>query len=52
MCDTAHSFVIAENTALHPGETVVQALSRVLLHERVGHDGLHLLLGGKDSPQA
>ncbi|SKB08724.1 hypothetical protein SAMN02745166_05008 [Prosthecobacter debontii] len=50
--DTGHSFVIAENTALRPGETVVQALSRVLLHERVAHDGLNILLGRKDSPQA
>ena len=27
------------------GETPEAALSRVVLHERVGHDGLHVLLG-------
>lgn len=46
---TGHSVVIAGNVGLRPGETPHDALTRVILHERVGHDGLQALLGSKDS---
>ncbi len=46
---TGHSVVIAGNVELRPGETPQDALTRVILHERVGHDGLQTLLGSKDS---
>jgi hypothetical protein len=46
---TGHSAVIASNVELRPGETPHDALTRVILHERVGHDGLQTLLGSKDS---
>lgn len=46
---TGHSVVIAGNVGLRPGETPHDALTRVILHERVGHDGLQGLLGSKDS---
>ncbi|MES2737894.1 MAG: hypothetical protein V4672_16345 [Verrucomicrobiota bacterium] len=50
--ETGHSFVIAENTRLLPGESTQQALTRVVLHERVGHGGLHILLGNTDSARS
>ncbi len=46
---TGHSAIIAGNVELRPGETPHDALTRVILHERVGHDGLQTLLGSKDS---
>ena len=46
---TGHSVVIAGNVELRPGEIPQDALTRVILHERVGHDGLQTLLGSKDS---
>ena len=46
---TGHSVIIAGNTELRPGETPHDALTRVILHERVGHDGLQALLGSKNS---
>lgn len=46
---TGHSVIIAGNAELRPGETPHDALTRVILHERVGHDGLQTLLGSKDS---
>nr|WP_246431007.1 hypothetical protein [Prosthecobacter dejongeii] len=49
---TGHSIVIAENTRLLPGENPQQALTRVVLHERVGHAGLQILLGSAESPRA
>ncbi len=39
------SVIIASNIVLRPGETPQTALTRVLLHERVGHEGLYTLLG-------
>ena len=45
---TGHSAIIAGNVELRPGETPHDALTRVILHERVGHDGLQTLLGSKD----
>ncbi|WP_395741105.1 hypothetical protein [Prosthecobacter sp.] len=46
---TGHSAIIAGNVEMRHGETPHDALSRVILHERVGHDGLQTLLGSKDS---
>jgi|GEM_PF-5584680 len=46
---TGHSAIIAGNVELRPGETPHDALTRVILHERVGHDGLQTLLGSQDS---
>ncbi|MDI1313282.1 hypothetical protein [Prosthecobacter sp.] len=46
---TGHSVIIAGNTELRAGETLHDALTRVILHERVGHDGLQTLLGSKNS---
>lgn len=46
---TGHSAIIAGNVELRPGETPHDALTRVILHERVGHDGLQTLLGSEDS---
>ena len=45
---TGHSAIIAGNVELRPGETPHDALTRVILHERVGHDGIQTLLGSKD----
>ena len=41
---TGRTVIIAGNVGLRPGETPQGALTRVMLHERVGHDGLGLLL--------
>jgi hypothetical protein len=41
---TGDSIVIANNVSLHPGETPHSALARVILHERVGHDGINALI--------
>src|SRR5690606_9498437 len=49
---TGHSAVIAANARLLPGESPQEALSRVVLHERVGHAGLQILLGSGDSAPA
>lgn len=46
---TGHNVVIAGNVELRHGETPHDALTRVILHERVGHDGLQALLGSQDS---
>ncbi len=45
------SVIIASNIVLRPGETPQTALIRVLLHERVGHEGLYTLLGKDQSFQ-
>lgn len=45
---TGKTIIIAGNVGLRAGETPQSALTRVVLHERVGHDGLNLLLGGSD----
>ncbi len=42
---SGHSVIIAGNIVPRPGETATSAVTRVILHERVGHDGLDLLLG-------
>ncbi|TDU62105.1 hypothetical protein EI77_04735 [Prosthecobacter fusiformis] len=42
---TGHSVIIAENTRLRPGESPQSALTRLVLHERVSHAGLQILLG-------
>lgn len=44
---TGKTVIIAENVSLRPGESTRTALSRVILHERIGHDGLNTLLGKK-----
>jgi len=43
--DTGHTIIMADNIRLREGESPRQAFVRVALHERVGHDGLHYLLG-------
>lgn len=37
---TGRSFVVRDNIILKPGETPEQAIVRVMMHERVGHDGM------------
>ena len=41
---TGDTIIICENTVLEPGETPRSAIARVILHERVGHEGLNILL--------
>lgn len=41
---TGDTIVIGENVNLEPGETPRSAVARVILHERVGHEGLNILL--------
>lgn len=43
--DTGKTVIIAENISLRPGESVRSGMARVVLHERIGHDGLNTLLG-------
>jgi len=38
--ETGKTFVIRDNIVLKPGETPEQAVVRVLMHERIGHDGM------------
>lgn len=45
---TGKTVIIAGNVGLRGGETPQSALTRVVLHERVGHDGLKLLLDAPD----
>ena len=45
---TGKTVIIAGNVGLRDGETPQSALTRVVLHERVGHDGLKLLLDAPD----
>ncbi|SKA95067.1 hypothetical protein SAMN02745166_02260 [Prosthecobacter debontii] len=42
---TGKTIIIAENIALRPHESVRSGMARVILHERIGHDGLNVLLG-------
>jgi len=41
---TGHTIVIAENVQIRPGETPRSAIARVIIHERIGHDGINTLL--------
>lgn len=41
---TGHTIVFTGQITLREGETPIRAVARVLLHERVGHDGLNTLL--------
>lgn len=41
---TGHTIVFTDQITLQPGETPIRAVARVLLHERVGHEGINVLL--------
>jgi hypothetical protein len=41
---TGHTIIIASNVAMRPGESPRAAIARVLLHERVGHEGINALI--------
>lgn len=41
---TGHTVIFTEQVELREGETPIRATARVLLHERVGHDGVNTLL--------
>lgn len=41
---TGHTIVFTDQITLREGETPIRAVARVLLHERVGHQGLNTLL--------
>lgn len=41
---TGHTIVIAENVQVRPGETPRSAIARVVIHERIGHEGINTLL--------
>lgn len=41
---TGHTIIIASNVAMRPGESPRAAIARVLLHERVGHEGVNALI--------
>ena len=43
--ETGKSWVIRDNIQLKPGETPEQAVARVLMHERIGHDGMQWMRG-------
>lgn len=41
---TGHTIVLAENVLVHADETPIRAVARLLLHERVGHEGVNALM--------
>ena len=45
---TGDSVIIAGNISPREGESAQQAFARVVLHERVGHDGISYLLGSNE----
>jgi len=46
---TGRTIIFTDNVTVRPGETPRSAVARVILHERVGHDGVnHLLATDKD----
>jgi hypothetical protein len=47
---TGSTVVLLDQIGLREGETPIRAVARVLLHERVGHEGVNALL--KDSTEA